>query len=419
MTERMKICNDNLTIRQTVATFPAKVSILLFFTFLTRLSFFMAWPFLSIILNRTYQLTPIAIGALMSGCTFISIFLGIYGGALSDRLGRKKLMIFGCLFAIVGYTSTALANNVLLFALGLLFISISFSWADVPGRALMSDLLQDRRRRELALQIRYFVINIAAVSGPLIGITVGLNSQKSTFLLTALSYIPFLFFSLFCLDAGKPAHDDHSDEKREESMGTWQVCRLILRDNVYVVVLISSILCYLVYSQIDSVVPQYFLMLDAARAVDLVTVLLVTNAITVVVAQLYLVPLLANIQLEKRIVIGALIMAFSQLLFWFNPSTSKLWWGGCAAIFSFAEAILLPNISILLDRLAPERYRGAYLGASTLVMLGLSLGRIIGGALLEWWGHNVFFVMSLLCLCVVFLLYANDKKIQKRLENDI
>lgn len=80
MKERTIACSDNLTIRQTVATFPGKVSILLFFTFLTRISFFMAWPFLSIILTRTYQLTPIAIGGLMSGCTIVSIIMGFMAG---------------------------------------------------------------------------------------------------------------------------------------------------------------------------------------------------------------------------------------------------------------------------------------------------------------------------------------------------
>ncbi|WP_168393471.1 MFS transporter [Erwinia amylovora] len=415
MKERTIACSDNLTIRQTVATFPGKVSILLFFTFLTRISFFMAWPFLSIILTRTYQLTPITIGGLMSGCTLVSIIMGVYGGALSDRLGRKKLMVFGCLLAIVGYASIGMANSVPVFAFGLLLTSISFSWADVPGRALMSDLLQDQKRRELALQIRYCAINIAAVSGPIIGITIGLNSQKSTFLLTSLSYVPFLLFSLFFVPAGKLVDHKESDETSDAKMNTWQMCRVILKDNVYVVVLISSILSYLVYSQFDSVLPQYFLMLDSALAVDLVTVVLVTNALTVLVAQLYLVPYFVNNSLEKRITIGVVILAVSQLLFWSNVTSSTLWWGACAFVFSVAEAILLPNLSILLDRLAPAHHRGAYLGASTLVMLGLSLGRIIGGALLEWCGKNVFFVMSLLCFCIAFLMLINDKKIKIRL----
>ncbi|MDE9437858.1 MFS transporter [Xenorhabdus bovienii] len=416
MKDRTTSCRDDLTMRQTLATFPANVSILLFFTLLTRLSYFMAWPFLSIILTRTYQLSPLAIGSVMSGCALISVVLGIYGGFLSDRLGRKKLLILGCLLAIIGYVSIALSNSVFVLACGLLLTGISFSWIDAPSRALMSDLLQDQKRRELALQIRYFMVNIAAVSGPIIGITFGLNSQKSTFLLTALSYVPFLLFSLLSIPTGKPLNHSNVKEQANEALDAWQVTRIILKDRVYIIVLISSILCYLVYAQIESVVPQYLLTLDAARAVDLVTVILVTNAIIVMVAQLYLIPLLANTPPEQRITIGALIFAVSQILFGFNETASPLWWGGCAVIFSIAEAILLPNLSILLDRLAPERYRGAYLGASTLVILGLSLGPFVGGLLLELWGKGVFFFMSLFCLYIAALMLTNKKKIRIRLD---
>ncbi|WMY75957.1 MFS transporter [Buttiauxella selenatireducens] len=416
MKDRTTAYSDDLTMRQTLATFPANVCILLFFTLLTRFSYFMAWPFLSIILTRTYQLSPLTIGGVMSGCALISVVLGIYGGSLSDRMGRKKLLILGCLLAIIGYASIAFSNSVLFFACGLLLTGISFSWTDAPSRALMSDLLQDQKRRELALQIRYLMVNIAAVSGPLIGIIFGLNSQKSTFLITALSYVPFLLFSLLLIPTGKTQSNSSLKDQPDKDLGSWLVTRIILKDRIYIIVLMCSILCYLVYAQIESIVPQYLLALDAAHTVDLVTVILIVNAITVLVAQLYLVPLLTNISPEQRITIGALIFASSQLLFWFNETTSTLWWGGCTVIFSIAEAILLPNLSILLDRLAPERYRGAYLGASTLVVLGLSLGPLVGGALLEWWGKGVFLFMALLCLYIAALMLMNKKNIMIRLD---
>nr|WP_255430698.1 MFS transporter [Xenorhabdus sp. TS4] len=318
--------------------------------------------------------------------------------------------------AIIGYSGIALADSVFIFAFGLLLTGISFSWIDAPSRALMSDLLQDQRRRELALQIRYFAVNIAAVSGPLIGITFGLNSQKNTFLLTAFSYVPFLLFILLYIPGGKLLSNSNEQEKQIGETSGWQVTTIIVRDKIYLVALISSILCYLVYAQIESIVPQYLLMLDATRAVNLVTVILVTNAITVLIAQVYLVPLLTNTPLDKRITFGAIIFTVSQILFWCNDTTSGLWWGLVTVVFSIAEAILLPNLSILLDRLAPERYRGAYLGASTLAVLGLSLGPFVGGALLEWRGRGVFIVMALLCLGIAVLMLINKFKINLRLD---
>jgi len=413
MKERASLLSDELTFRQIIATFPRPVIALLFFTLLTRVSYFMAWPFLSIILTRTWHLTPVMIGGLMSGCAVVAVVLGIYGGSLSDRWGRKQILALGCLLAIVGYAAIGLANNVWIFALGLLLTGISFSWTDAPSRALMSDLLIDARRRELALQIRYFAVNIAAVSGPLIGILFGLNSQKITFLLTALSYVPFLWFALWQFPAAKAPLNQEAALPAHPGFG--QISQIILRDKIYLLALICSIVCYLIYAQIESVVPQYLLMLDSTQAVNLVTVILVTNAVSVLAAQLYLVPLLARVAAGQRIIIGALIFAASQFLFWINVTTNIYWWGLVAVVFSIAEAILLPNLSILLDRLAPERYRGAYLGASSLVVLGLSLGPFVGGTLLEWSGRGVFIAMALLSLSIVFMMLITKKAINERI----
>lgn len=413
MKERASLLNDEFTFRQTIASFPRPVIALLFFTLLTRVSYFMAWPFLSIILTRTWHLTPVMIGSVMSGSAVVAAALGIYGGSLSDRWGRKQILALGCLLAIVGYAAIGLANSVWIFALGLLLTGISFSWTDATSRALMSDLLIDARRRELALQIRYFVVNIAAVSGPLIGIFFGLNSQKMTFLLTALSYVPFLWFALWRYPGAKTASNQVAERSTHPGFG--QISHIILRDKIYLLALICSIVCYLIYAQIESVVPQYLLMLDSTKAVSLVTVILVTNALSVLAAQLYLVPLLAGIAPGQRIIIGALIFAVSQLLFWVNVTTSVYWWGLVAVVFSIAEAILLPNMSILLDRLAPERYRGAYLGASSLVVLGLSLGPFVGGTLLEWSGRGVFIAMALFSLSIVFMMLVTKKAINERL----
>ena len=123
-----------------------------------------------------------------------------------------------------------------------------------------------------------------------------------------------------------------------------------------------------------------------------------------------------NISPDIRIIIGGGILAASQLAFWFNETINTFWWAGYTVFFSIAEAILLPNFSILLDRLAPERYRGAYLGASTLAVFGLSLGPFLGGVLLKWHGKGMFVFMTIICLFFSALMLINQKKIRLRLD---
>ena len=180
-------------------TFPLIVHILLFFTFVIRFSYFMAWPFIAVIMTRNYHMTPTEIGLTMTSSALISVILGMYGGQISDRLGRRIILLLGCGFSAVGYITLALATGFGLFVTGLMIIGICFAWVDPPVRALMSDLLVDHRRRALALQLRYYLINVAAVFGPLIGLAFGLTSQKGTFLITGLTYVPFFIYVLFLL----------------------------------------------------------------------------------------------------------------------------------------------------------------------------------------------------------------------------
>jgi MFS family permease len=82
-------------------------------------------------------------------------------------------------------------------------------------------------------------------------------------------------------------------------------------------------------------------------------------------------------------------------------------------IFSVAEAIIYPNLNIQMDRLAPENHRGAYLGASSLTILGLSIGPIISGFFLKETIRGVFLVFFLICLIVIYLQYVIIRNLKK------
>lgn len=72
---------------QTLKTFPATVHALLFFTLVIRFSYFMAWPFIAVIMTQNYHMSPIAIGLAMTSSALISVVLGMYGGQISTGWG--------------------------------------------------------------------------------------------------------------------------------------------------------------------------------------------------------------------------------------------------------------------------------------------------------------------------------------------
>ncbi|MCS3602144.1 MFS family permease [Buttiauxella sp. BIGb0471] len=389
---------------QTLKTFPATVHALLFFTLIIRFSYFMAWPFIAVIMTQNYHMSPIAIGVAMTSSALFSVVLGMYGGQISDRLGRRVILLLGCGFSAVGYMTLALATGMGLFITGLMIIGVCFAWVDPPVRALMSDLLGDRRRRALALQMRYYLINVAAVFGPLVGIVFGLTSQKGTFLITGLTYLPFFVYVLLFIPAGKLLSEKQSGSG--PAIKLHQVMSIIARDRIYIAALLCSILCSVVFIHYEAVLPQYLLLLDSNAAVKLITLILVTNACTVLVFQTFIMRFLAQISLPKRILLGGAIFAFSQLCFFAIRSTDIWVWLTVTGVFSMGEAILMPNLNILLDQLAPAEHRGAYLGASTLSTLGLAVGPLIGGVMLAMTGAGVFIGTALLSLLLCVIIYA-------------
>ncbi|TDN64414.1 MFS transporter [Scandinavium goeteborgense] len=409
-----EIC-ATLGLFQTLKTFPATVHALLFFTLIIRFSYFMAWPFIAVIMTQNYHMSSIAIGVAMTSSALISVVLGMYGGQLSDRLGRRVILLLGCGFSAVGYMSLALATGMGLFITGLMIIGVCFAWVDPPVRALMSDLLGDRRRRALALQMRYYLINVAAVFGPLVGIVFGLTSQKGTFLITGLTYLPFFVYVLLFIPAGKLLGEKPSGSG--PAIKLHQVMRIIARDRTYVAALLCSILCSVVFIHYEAVLPQYLLLLDSNAAVKLITLILVTNACTVLVFQTFIMRFLAQISLPKRILLGGAIFAFSQLCFFAIRSTDIWVWLTVTGVFSMGEAILMPNLNILLDQLAPAEHRGAYLGASTLSTLGLAVGPLIGGVMLAITGAGVFISTALLSLLLCVIIYACRSNMLVRLQD--
>lgn len=398
----------------TLKSFPATVHALLFFTLVIRFSYFMAWPFIAVIMTQNYHMSPIAIGVAMTSSALFSVVLGMYGGQISDRLGRRVILLLGCGFSALGYSLLAQAAGMGLFIIGLMIIGVSFAWVDPPLRALMSDLLVDRRRRALALQMRYYLINVAAVFGPLVGIAFGLTSQKGTFLITGLTYIPFFVYVLLFIPAGKLVKEQDGDGV---TVKLHQVIGIIARDNIYIAGLLCSILCSVVFIHYEAILPQYLLLLNGDAAIKLITLILVTNACTVLVFQTFIMRFLATVSLPKRILLGGFIFALSQICFFSTRSTEIWLWLTVTSVFSVGEAILMPNLNILLDQLAPPEHRGAYLGASMLSTLGIAVGPLIGGIMLAMTGAGVFICTALLSLLLCAIIYAYRNRMLARLKD--
>ncbi|CAJ1797202.1 Na(+), Li(+), K(+)/H(+) antiporter [Aeromonas salmonicida] len=358
--------------------FPPLVWTVILGTFMVRTSYYMVWPFLSILLYREYALSATSIGAMLGATAAISTLVSFYGGWLSDKLGRRNILLAGCLVALLCYGLLGFAHSVFWLGVGVLGSGLSSGLIDAPGKALMADSLISAKARELALHLRYFLLNLGAAIGPLLGVTLGISAQQHTFLLLSGSYL--LLGAAFVWGFRQLIEG----EQRSGGLGLRAAIKVLWLDLGFLLLVMANLLMVLVYSQFHSPLVQYLTRAETPEVAKLVAILVTTNALTVVVLQ-------------------------------FPLGDPQQWshWIGAVLLLSVGETILFPLLNVLIDQMSPPHLKGSYFGAGALAGLGGAIGAVLGGWIIEQWsGQLLYILMTLLCV-LTFLLYEWGARIPR------
>lgn len=81
-------------------------------TLIARTSFFMAWPFLIVFLYQDYGASPIEVGGMLATSAVVGAITGLYSGYLSDKFGRKWVMVLGSVMATFAYSGIGVADQI-------------------------------------------------------------------------------------------------------------------------------------------------------------------------------------------------------------------------------------------------------------------------------------------------------------------
>ena len=84
--------------------------------------------------------------AVFSIAAIISTIFEVPTGVLSDRVGRKKTIIFGSLASVLAVSSYALANSFIILAIGAVFSGLAESFFSGNNDALLYDTLNQQKR---------------------------------------------------------------------------------------------------------------------------------------------------------------------------------------------------------------------------------------------------------------------------------
>ncbi|MGF7033280.1 MFS family permease [Paenibacillus mucilaginosus] len=362
------------------------VHVLLLGTIMARVASSMSMPFLAIYLAKQSGLSPLLIGAIIGLGSLAGTIGGFVGGALSDRFGRKSILMAALLAWAAVFTGFAMAKAPLAFMLLNILNGLARSLYEPVSQALMADITPPEKRLNM-FSLRYLAINIGVAIGPLLGAYAGAAQAWLPFLLTGLIYLLYAAALYVLLQTFGIRRIEGERRSPVTVRSAW---RVITRDTVFRYYIAASVIGALSYSQMMVTLSQY-VEGKVAEGAALFALLMTLNAVTVVALQVPLTRLFQPRGPLLTITAGTLLFALGDV----GYALAGSWWAFMFSMFLFTlgEILTYPAGNVLIDKLAPEEMRGTYYGAQSFSGFGHFIGPVLGGFLLTAYGGETLFAL--------------------------
>ncbi|MFD0770069.1 MDR family MFS transporter [Bacillus sp. CGMCC 1.60114] len=363
-------------------------------TLFARFATSMSIPFLAIYLTNAKGISAGVTGAIIGTSALVGVFASFIGGNLSDRYGRKKIMLASIIVWICVFIGFGFAEHVLAFFLLNALNGMCRSFFEPTSRALLSDLTKPEHRL-MMFNLRYGAINVGVAIGPLVGLQVGTAESTTPFFIAAIMYA--LYTIVLALQFRK-YHVGEEKTEETERVTFMDSLRVIRKDIVFLVALIGIIISTAGYSQFSSTLSQYFANSHLfENGVKLFSYALTLNAITVVIVQYPLIQVCKKYTPLVSIMIGTLLVGVGLCGFGFVESMWAVF--VCTIIFTIGEVLMFSMTDVFIDQIAVANLKGTYFGAMGFSGIGSVIGPWFGGLLLDYYGyHNGFTIFTILAV---------------------
>ena len=383
--------------------FPSRFWILVGATWINAVGRTMIFPFFALYVTQRFDVGMTQAGILLALFS-ISGFLGnLAGGALTDRFGRRSMVLFGLVFSAFSSLAMGLVGD--LRAFFVLAIVVGFL-SDISGPAegaMVADLLPDEKRAE-GFGVLRVAGNLAWIFGPTIG---GLLATRSFLLLFILDAICSSITALIVYrsipetrSAAAAAATAHEPVSR-----TFRGYTRVLSDSIFLLFLAVCMIMNVVYLQMYSTFSVYLRDVHAiaARGYGL---LMSLNATMVVLLQFSVTRVVRRYPAMLMMALGT---AFYMVGFTaFGLVSAYPLFVAAMLVITLGEMIIIPVGHALVVQLAPEAMRGRYIAVFGLSWaLPQAVGPWAAGIILDNYDPNLLWYLGgALCAVSAFSFFV-------------
>jgi dipeptide/tripeptide permease len=358
-----------------------------------RLAYYGTLAVLAIYLNEQLHFSAELTGSVIGTFGLVVYFLPVIGGALADKFGFRRALLFAFLVMTVGYfllgSLSATWMQSVRSALGDKWLVIAVLLIPALGPATVKPCVagttaraSTENVRSLGYSIYYTMVNVGGTLGPLMAWFVrkrlGLG-MENVFRVAALSVFLMFWVTLFFYrEPGKKG-----DEQPTSLRMALKNMLVVLGNFRFVVFLLISSGFYIIYWQIYIMAPLFMRrFVDPNADVD---GLLAIEGLSVICLQILIAYVTRKLPAVPTIALGFLITSLGFILLAVHPSVISF--AVMLVVIALGEVTQASRYYEYCSRLAPEGQQGLYMGyAFPPIGIGFLVAGWMGGRLLHEFG---------------------------------
>ncbi|MCL6270071.1 MFS transporter [Sansalvadorimonas sp. 2012CJ34-2] len=363
---------------------------------LRMLGLFMLLPVLAVYADELRGATPALIGLAIGAYGISQSLLQIPAGLLSDRIGRKPVIIGGLLIFVAGSLLAGSSDTITNIIAGRFLQGAGAIAAAVT--ALLADLTREENRTRAMAMVGISIglsFCVAMVLGPLLVQQWGLAGLFNISAVMAVGAIALVAWAI-----PTPVRQ----KANRETVATLSQLREILGHRQLLRLNAGVFTLHFVLMLLFMQLPLALQNLAGLPREEHWWVYLVT----MVISFFAMVPFIVigeKKRMIRPIMIGVVTLLFiAQGMIWANQS-NLAWLVGSVLLFFMAFNYLEATMPSVVSRIAPAGSRGTAMGAfATCQFLGAGLGGIIAGLAYQLWGGTGIFVVGAIATAIWWLL---------------
>jgi len=370
------------------------------------------FPFFALYITQKFNVGMTQAGILLGISSLFGLVGSMFGGALTDKFGRKQLILFGLVFSAISTLGFGLVNDLKILYPLVIVVGLLSSVSHPAHEAMIADILPEKKRQE-GFGILRVVANFSWIIGPTIG---GFLANINFFYLFVIDAIISCIVAVIIyrtVPETKP--EPHAHEKSESFLQTVTGYRFVLRDTAFVSFIIANIIMLIVYQQMYGSLSVYLRDNHGINPQGY-GFLMSTSAITVILFQFWLTRKIKHQPPFLMMAFGTIFYVIGFTLF--GLVTTFILFALNIVIITIGEMIVVPTSQALVAGFAPEEMRGRYMAVSGLSWaIPSTIGPAAAGYVLDNYNPNLlWYIGGILCGLSVLAYYFLHLRLGNRQE---